>query len=193
MFFWENPSNIIKIHWTPGCCDTYFEELWWNLVVWTMILRVCKQKSLEPMPIVTGCYWDCWVVERFLATYANLSWDLLWFVLTIVESIESKAIWILCSYIVNMSSHSLVSSMPSNGWSCETLQQGVATAAHMAGITLQQDQIAQAGTWASSVLLRTSSVNFICTGVWASWFKSGSWNLLKEISMSCHSGTCHDK
>ena len=53
LFFVVNWSKIINIHWTPGCCDTYFDEFQRNLVVWTMILSGCKQKCFEPMPIVT--------------------------------------------------------------------------------------------------------------------------------------------
>ena len=40
-----------------------------------------------------------------------------------------------------MSQDSMVSSLPSNGWSCETLGRGVTAAAAMAGLALQPDQL----------------------------------------------------
>ena len=44
-----------------------------------------------------------------------------------------------------MSRDSLVSSLPSQGWSCETLDYGIREAAKLSGIALEPSQVGQAG------------------------------------------------
>ena len=48
-----------------------------------------------------------------------------------------------CNYrsVEAMSQDSMVGSLPSNGWSCETLGRGVTAAAAMAGLALQPEQL----------------------------------------------------
>lgn len=46
-----------------------------------------------------------------------------------------------------MSRDSLVSALPSNGWSCETLEHGIREAARMSGIDLKPCQLSEAGKY----------------------------------------------
>ena len=46
-----------------------------------------------------------------------------------------------------MSQDSLVSALPSNGWSCETLEYGIREAARMSGIELKPGQLSEAGKY----------------------------------------------
>ena len=60
-----------------------------------------------------------------------------------------------------MSQDSMVSSFPSNGWSCETLGRGVTAAAAMAGLALQPEQLKE-------VLLGGNSGSYIYNSVYLS-------------------------
>ena len=48
--------------------------------------------------------------------------------------------------LARMSRDSMVSSLPSNGWSCQTLEEGLALAAEKAGLSMQTRDYLQAGS-----------------------------------------------
>ena len=52
--------------------------------------------------------------------------------------------------ILAMSTDSLVTSLPSRAWSCETLNEGIVACANLAGLQLKPQDIAQASQWAGS-------------------------------------------
>lgn len=54
-------------------------------------------------------------------------------------------IWGQLARISVMSRDSLVSSLPSQGWSCQTLEEGVEMAAQKAGLSLNPNDFKQAG------------------------------------------------
>lgn len=63
-----------------------------------------------------------------------------------------------------MSTESLASSMPSQGWSCETLVQGIVKAAEVAGLSLQSlpmDQASKMGIYGGSLFFTSKQKSVV--------------------------------
>ena len=169
--FGQNPSN-------PKCCATVLSASHWNLWYDPWCGRFLQAKRLALLHefarmhdhLLEGVGWLVYKTPTIHATliyvwssWLNTRWPLSGSLY--ISHLAKVAVILISDPFLEMSADSLVSSMPSNGWSCETLQQGVEAAAKMAGIQIQPAQLQQAWQWSIDNLFSNQIVWIVLHGI----------------------------
>ena len=145
----QRPQDILKFTWENEQCVINTHEL-------ASICTSCMQGHLQ-IPL-KSIYWlrvdnvwmdSLWIMHAKACVFMYISRSCMWFGIAVFWTQLART-------SVAMSRDSGVTSLPSAGWSCASLEQGVQMAAEAAGLDLRTRDFSQAGF--SQIILYTNRV-----------------------------------